>query len=323
MIFVIVAILLAIAVFLFWSGMKGLIGSLGGQHADSTPQERHIPCFAGEELLKVADGLKQQKYVPEFFASQPSAMAEAYWNGDADFAELQFFAQVITEQIEEYNNDFVTKPYLIKNQTGMIIDAPDDLLAWQRQLMGYMDGAVQGFSALLNTQFPKAFGEPGQESDKQGLYELASAWAYMYIRMVYLLYRTTHARNTPQSRDVMRRLAAAFGDVVQQLADYPTQLLAMIDEQMKNPQLQKSLSVVFRPYVDQKKLDAVRQEVIKLCKHWNYDEPLDPMPMADVAVPSVPAYYTESANPNTNPNATNVNYILSVVFCNNVIKIQI
>jgi len=269
---------IAYLLYAFFGLLRALDGKKRPEKMSSEPAMSglgKIPCHTGDELKRVVKLLDVVPFKKEFCCWPASESAEEVWASDGPFSELRYFAMVAAEQVVAYQRELQTSAVKAASLGVLLVDSPGHLMAWTRQMLDYMQSAIDGYSKLLNVHFAKAYGNAEVTTDKEALYNLACAYGYLYCRMISLDYRTRHARTSSQCRKALRNLANLFADATGQVACFPTILLGQIDERIKHPDCKEPLCLTLTPYLDPQLTDEVMNEVMWVCSHWDDNDPTE------------------------------------------------
>jgi hypothetical protein len=135
-----------------------------------------------KESLDIRTRVKESN-LPTFWNNLSSKAINILLEKDA-FYELQFYQQVLEDELKIYEDLFNDFEYSILLRSTNIIFDLNHLINWLNAQIVSLKNMVNSSTRLMNEIFPKFYGKPGEASDLKGLYYVAKSISKIFKEMI-------------------------------------------------------------------------------------------------------------------------------------------
>lgn len=153
---------------------------------------------------------------------------------EGDLFEAQFFAQVLKDELEKYEDLKLDLEYKVLTNCSQRIDDQFQLLNWLRINFTTITNQIQSLNTLFNQAYPQFYGLPGVPSDTKGLFYVASSMAKIYKNLILW---SIEVESTLVNEEYigMKNVLSSFPEsAIQSLWEYRDTTLSAIEEAIKS-----------------------------------------------------------------------------------------
>lgn len=170
--------------------------------------------------------------LPDFYKKLSPKAVNILLREDQLF-EAQFFAQVLKDELEKYEDLKLDLEYKVLTSCNRLINDHFQLIDWLKINFGAITIQVESLNNLFSQAFTKFFGAQGIASDIKGLYYVASAIARIYKQLIMW---SIEVESTLVADDYipLKSVLSSFPDsALITLWEYPNTTLTSIEEAKK------------------------------------------------------------------------------------------
>jgi hypothetical protein len=188
--------------------------------------------------------------------------------------EVQFFIQVLDDELSKHEDLKLDHEYQILLGCDRRIDDPFKLLDWVSEQSESLIQFINTGTTLLNKAYPKYYGEPGVKSDLKGLYYVACSFARLYKEMITWsinISSTSVLQDFELIRDSLSKYSVLFAT---RIWDFPKQVMKEIldaKERVNSGESGININVSLTLEVEKEAQEILNSEIDRLVRNYGGD----------------------------------------------------